>query len=390
MVQTRSSPGHSHPAPDATAVAAAVAATTEGEDHGNSSSASTDKTTPSGHDSSTSSGGGSSSPSSGSSEGLSSRPPTPTYFDAVAAPVGAGTLTLGDLECGVCLSLLCEAVTTPCGHSLCRLCLVRALQRQTKCPVCRAVCMINAEDHAETRLLTRLAKRAFPILYEQRLEETRQEREAMKLLLPIFFYNLPIFPGEVLRLHLFEPRYRLMMQRIVDGSRRFAYVPNYSNYRGAKGDVALIAEVKEVRFMRDGRSELEARIVGRYTIVESPYVEEGTGGLSYCRLAELRDVAPASAEAGEVLMKASAKAREIAHTLFYERRDIKAVVVDRYGDMPGPHTPEALSLWIAAVLPTESRQEKHALLVCTDTLYRLNTCLAKLQALRGAAMGTAA
>jgi Lon protease-like protein len=250
--------------------------------------------------------------------------------------------------------------------------------------------MMSAEDHAETRLLTRLAKRAFPSLYEQRLEETRQEREAMKLLLPIFFYNLPIFPGEVLRLHLFEPRYCLMMKRIVDGSRRFAYVPNYSNYRGEKGDVALIAELKEVRFMRDGRSELEARIVGRYTIVESPYVEEGTGGLSYCRLTELQDAPPASAEAAEALRQASAKAREVAHTLFYERRDIKAVVVDRYGDMPGPHTPEALSLWIAAVLPTENRQEKHALLVCTDTLYRLNTCLAKLQALRGAGMGTAA
>ena len=301
---------------------------------------------------------------------------------AAGADADASTLALGELECGVCLGLLCEPLTIPtCGHSLCRLCLVRACQRQKRCPICRAVCMINAEDHAETRLLTRLAKRAFPALYEQRLEETRQEREAMKLLLPVFFYNLPIFPGEVLRLHLFEPRYRVMMQRIVNSSRRFAYVPNYSNYQAQAGDVALVAELKEVNIMRDGRSELEARIVGRYTIMDS-YVEEGTGGLSYCRLEELRDVPPATAEATQALQEASETAWEVAHTLFMARRDIKAVVVDRYGEMPGARSPEALSLWIAAVLPVESRQDKHALLVGTDTTQRLNTCLGKLQSLR--------
>jgi hypothetical protein len=107
--------------------------------------------------------------------------------------------------------------------------------------------------------------------------------------------NLPIFPGEILRLHLFEPRYRLMMKRIVNSSRRsvipsphyrpvygsashadrvtsthrFAYVPNYSNYLASSGDVALVAELKEVQFTRDGRSQLEAKIVGRYTVVVS-------------------------------------------------------------------------------------------------------------------------
>ncbi len=121
--------------------------------------------------------------------------------------------------------------------------------------------------------------------------------------------------------------------------------------------------------------------MGRYTIMDS-YVEEGTGGLSYCRLEELRDVPPATAEATQALQEASETAWEVAHTLFMARRDIKAVVVDRYGEMPGARSPEALSLWIAAVLPVESRQDKHALLVGTDTTQRLNTCLGKLQSLR--------
>ena len=32
--------------------------------------------------------------------------------------------------------------------------------------------------------------------------------------------NVPMFPGETLNLHLFEPRYKLMMQRVVGTSRR--------------------------------------------------------------------------------------------------------------------------------------------------------------------------
>jgi hypothetical protein len=149
--------------------------------------------------------------------------------------------------------------------------------------------------------------------------------------------------------------------------------------------VALIAELKEVSFMRDGRAELEARIVGRYTIVDA-FVEEGTGGLSYCRVEPLADeeVAP---ERMPELRAASEEARALASALFMERREIKAVVVDRYGTLPSARSPEALSLWIAAVLPTENRHEKHGLLVSRDTLHRIQACTARLLALRAGLMG---
>lgn len=127
-------------------------------------------------------------------------------------------------------------------------------------------------------------------------------------------------------------------------------MPNYTNYRAEAGDVALIAELKEVSFMRDGRSELEARIVGRYTIV-STFVEDGTGGLSYCRVEALSDEEPAP-ERMPAVRAASEAARSLAFALFMERREIKQVVVDRYGEMPSARSPEALSLWIAAVIPT--------------------------------------
>lgn len=130
-------------------------------------------------------------------------------------------MALGDLECPICLSLMCEPLTLSCGHSACRMCYCRSLQRVPKCPTCRAVCHIryetqlqlvcargvsdcvlhkgksvltlclwlvcSPEDHPETLVISQLAKRCFPVLYEQRLREVEQERESLKLLLPIFF-----------------------------------------------------------------------------------------------------------------------------------------------------------------------------------------------------------
>eukprot|EP00960_Hanusia_phi_P048145 758784-Hanusia_phi.AAC.8 len=42
------------------------------------------------------------------------------------------------LECPICLQLLGEPITTPCGHTFCRFCLVFALRKtKKKCPACR-------------------------------------------------------------------------------------------------------------------------------------------------------------------------------------------------------------------------------------------------------------
>lgn len=58
-------------------------------------------------------------------------------------------LSLSALECGVCLSLVCQPISLSCGHSFCRSCLVSTLRRnKKKCPTCRAVCH-NRSDWGE-------------------------------------------------------------------------------------------------------------------------------------------------------------------------------------------------------------------------------------------------
>ncbi|KAK8728728.1 hypothetical protein OTU49_009115 [Cherax quadricarinatus] len=47
-------------------------------------------------------------------------------------------LSLADVMCPICLSILVEPVTLPCSHSLCRPCFNQHLAKTSlECPICR-------------------------------------------------------------------------------------------------------------------------------------------------------------------------------------------------------------------------------------------------------------
>ena len=141
-------------------------------------------------------------------------------------------------------------------------------RHKKKCPTCRAVCHVSAETAEENTIIKNICTSFFPNEYNTREAECRTEQESWSTLLPIFYYNDIQFPGYTLSLHLFEPRYRLMMQRVVNSNRQFAYVPNFSNYNANVGDMALIATLTECEFMADGRCMLDAKLTERAIIVD--------------------------------------------------------------------------------------------------------------------------
>ncbi|GMP33403.1 hypothetical protein CsSME_00006737 [Camellia sinensis var. sinensis] len=48
-----------------------------------------------------------------------------------------------DFDCTLCLKLLYEPITTPCGHSFCRSCLFQSMDQSNRCPLCRTVLFIS-------------------------------------------------------------------------------------------------------------------------------------------------------------------------------------------------------------------------------------------------------
>lgn len=97
---------------------------------------------------------------------------------------------------------------------------------------------------------------------------------------PIFFYNDMLNLGSTLRLNLFEPRYRIMVQRVMATHRQILYLPNFVNYIPNHGDIGMIAEIGHCVQHPDGRAEIEATTIQAVMIL-SYWVEPNTHGLYF-------------------------------------------------------------------------------------------------------------
>jgi len=293
--------------------------------------------------------------------------------EKVDAPSGhdeVGSLPMSVLDCPICLNLMCQPVTTPCGHSFCRTCLVSSLRKNKKqCPSCRSVCHIQAETHSESILLVNIARACFPAVYEKRLAEVEAEKEGWELTLPIFFFNDTLFPFSPLALHLFEPRYRVMINRIVNASRKFAYLPSFNGYEARVGEIGVIAELQNVEFLPDGRAHLQASCRERYKILEH-WVEDGTQGLHWCKVELLPDEAEGEEEGAEALKREAEECGRLFEGMM-ARVGLLSDIEASHGSRP--EEPQKLSFWLSSVLPIPY-EFKHSLLTTRSTRDRLGAC----------------
>lgn len=165
-----------------------------------------------------------------------------------------------------------------------------------------------------------------------------------------------------------------MMQRIVNGSRCFAYVPNLSNYSASVGDIALRANLQEVEFQADGRCLLEAKLEGRFRILEH-HLEEGTQGLHYCRMEPISDhelTGAESASANLLVSEAEALCGRLLQGTIKQK-------IEAYHGLP-PRDREALSLWLCGVC-LNNNARKMEMLSTQNTLLRLQVGVEALRSL---------
>ncbi|KAJ1025916.1 hypothetical protein NDA16_002542 [Ustilago loliicola] len=117
----------------------------------------------------------------------------------------------------------------------------------------------------------------FKRLYEQRKAVIEQEEREARLSTPIFVCTLA-FPGMPTILHIFEPRYRLMVRRCLEsGNPRFGMVlPSRNN--GGTEEYGTMLEIKSVQMLADGRSMLETVGSYRFRLLEKGSLDGYTVG----------------------------------------------------------------------------------------------------------------
>jgi Lon protease-like protein len=90
--------------------------------------------------------------------------------------------------------------------------------------------------------------------------------------LPIFVLPTVLFPGSLLPLHVFEPRYRRMAARCLEMDRRFGVLFHDPDESGSfelrEGVIGCEAEILKFEPLQDGRSLMLTRGIERYRVLD--------------------------------------------------------------------------------------------------------------------------
>ncbi|CAF0753175.1 unnamed protein product [Didymodactylos carnosus] len=160
-------------------------------------------------------------------------------------------------------------VTTPCGHVFCRECLIRSVDNtMAKCPMCKKSLIdffpMLIQSHVnKTEIIDRMIKTYFP---DDFIERREQHQKGSSSLINVTDNNLttisdvPIFvcvlalPNCICPLHIFEPRYRLMMRRCVETESRSFGMCKYDEVTETFADYGTLLYIRGIMYTEDGRS----------------------------------------------------------------------------------------------------------------------------------------
>ncbi|KAJ4350193.1 uncharacterized protein N0V89_008814 [Didymosphaeria variabile] len=324
-----------------------------------------------------------------------------------------------ELDCHVCYNMMLDPTTTSCGHTFCRRCLVRVMDHSSICPVCRRGLHIPAslQNKPSNTLLNALLNGLCPELVEARHRAVEAEEQGGDddLNTPLFVCTLSL-PTMPTFLHVFEPRYRLMMRRCVEGNRQFGMVM-YNRNSAPQGDMGstqfleygTLLEIVNLELLRDGRSFVETRGIGRFKIRRHGMLD----GYHVARVERVEDLS--LAEEGLLEQSETTVANEFAQryqqdnpdmplpldvainrfstqelldncmTFIRQMRDasapwLSARIVQVYGEPP--EDPALFPYWFASVVPI-AEEEKYSLLRTTRVRERLKIVYSWIRRIRG-------
>lgn len=319
-----------------------------------------------------------------------------------------------ELDCQVCYSLILDPLTTPCGHTFCRECVARILDHSDLCPICRR--KMNLPPTVQSEPVNGRIARLIDLLYPDQIAARREAvaRDEFGLddddekTLPLFVCALT-FPTMPTFLHIFEPRYRLMIRRVMEnGGGKFGMLmSNRSGLRqGELGrpqftQYGTLLVVDRFELLPDGRSLVLATGLSRFKVVEWGMLD----GYHVGKVERVDDVSLADEENLESMETASAAVAAVNATPvpegssnndsgndevplesmstqqllqlgldFVQRQRAEGApwlqprVLMAYGDTPTD--PVRFPWWLASVLRI-SEDEKYPLLLATSVRERL-------------------
>lgn len=180
--------------------------------------------------------------------------------------------------------------------------------------------------------------------------------------LPLFpLPDVVLFPQEVLPLHIFEPRYRLMLRTVMAEDRRFGVVRwNPQEHRMA--EVGCCAEILHCQTQEDDRSNIVTMGQQRFRVLDivrdAPFK---VGMVSWIE----DEVTNSHQELETLATDVTTALRDVV--------ELTGKLIGKPASLPSdlPDLPRELSFWIGAHLGGPVADHQQALLEITDTGERL-------------------
>ena len=180
--------------------------------------------------------------------------------------------------------------------------------------------------------------------------------------LPLFpLPDVVLFPQQLLPLHIFESRYRMLLQTVLETDKRFGIV-RINPENGEMAEIGCCAEVLQHQTTDDGRSYIVTLGQQRFRVLnvtrETPFRSAMVSWMEdepvedYAELNALRD-----------------KVSSALNDVF----SLTAKIQGREPELPDdlPDLPRELSFWIGAHLDNRAAPEQQTLLELSDTNERL-------------------
>lgn len=211
----------------------------------------------------------------------------------------------GEMDCQVCFSLFYDPLTTACGHTFCRSCLQRILDHSRYCPVCRRKLamnpLLNTTVCPPNERLTGIINTFWKdeVVLRKEIVETEQMGPHGSFDIPLFVCTLS-FPMMPTFLHIFEPRYRLMIRRCMEGDRTFGMVlPRRARHPGDTyfHELGTLLRITNVHYYPDGRSLIETTGISRFRVLSDGSVD----GYAVGMIERIDDISLEEEEASEAL-----------------------------------------------------------------------------------------
>ncbi|KAG8453767.1 hypothetical protein GDO86_000406 [Hymenochirus boettgeri] len=295
-----------------------------------------------------------------------------------------------DFECSLCMRLFYEPVTTPCGHTFCKKCLERCLDHTPQCPLCKESLSeyLARRTYNITHLLEYLIKKYLPEELSERKSVHAEETSELSNLtknVPVFVCTMA-YPTVPCPLHVFEPRYRLMIRRCMEtGTKQFGMC--ISDPEKSFADYGCMLQIRNVHFLPDGRSVVDTVGGKRFHVVKRG-MRDGycTADIEY-----LSDIQVSQEEYPQLKELHNAVHKEACRWFQNLRYRFRSQILHHFGAMPeteediqeAPNGP-AWCWWLLAVLPVDPRYQLSVLSMMSfkDRLLKIQhilTCFSRDQ-----------